>query len=353
MNDWLDLALKNPGAVDDGFADRVVSVGKARDRTALMLRALAAVLVVGFVVSLAAGVVLHGAERVGAGLIGDPGPRMDAERANFTADFQRLDALPFFARRDGDKDAGAVLNPPTEEDRADDPRCAAEHGKKNVRFEDSTCDTSFLVGLAAYDRWTGPQGRSWWLGSYARSHLRRAGLVSGAAFAAAARDVEHLGRLALVSRASADKYFLIVNEEMTLVRERGGDTGGFVPVVDAKDAVRLRELWQQASHFAGAAANDDDIALIVNARSVLSCGAVSDATGSLAVQAHFAGDHIVERTRPLMSIKGCGPRDVVNLTQVFCDTPDSISCAFYVRTLQLPPFRQAMAAATARLPEAW
>ena len=356
-SDWLDDVLRSRPVDDDGFSARVTGLGRGEVRTGWLVRTVIALVVFGSIAT------CSGAELFILGVMFDDEEALvdgrvwvDEQRADWARVVAAFDAHPALRRRAG-RDASTVLNFAIEQMDRQPPAnywaCQKEAGHLQAHREDiaalGVCDTSWIVGLSAYDVWTVPSkdffGQHFYdLLNQARAHLRRAvsqPLVPGtpAPFAVAARDVEALGRLALTHHSMGASFFAVVASE----HERAAAIGradGHTLVVNEEDAALLYRAWQAGIWFVGPAATNEDVANVGRMQSVLACGALSDGYGLDGVYGHFLDDHRVERVRKL-DHTGCGeawpPRP---LATRFCSGLPPNICRLVLAFSSLPPFRQ-------------
>lgn len=361
--DWLDSVLVNRPAVDEGFADRVIAVDRAHRRMRGILSALAVVLALSFVTASILAVAGHSIERWNTNSLFDDGDLdrvwlLDS-RDDFRAEFKRLDASPALARRTG-KDAGPVLDPiiaalndpsPAIKDScaveyADAKHDAYAQGMHVTDRSGSRCDTSFLVGLAAFDEWRHPvviggESAPMFVLEIARTHLRRAADQDGAAFAAAAKDVEAYARLALGHDWSGRRAFGIVTAEQALAAARGRD-GGFTPSLTADDVKSVGRIYGSVVGFGGALGTDDDVAFIAAGRSVLSCPLRADTDFDLVMQEAFVDRDVASRNA-VFTPDGCAPRNPDVGPWLLCGDEPTLKCRASGAFLSLPLVRMLMA----------
>lgn len=339
MNDWLDATLKARPVVDDGFADRVIAIGRAQDRTRLLLRLLVAVLGLGMVAAAVAGFALHTIERLHGqdswfGTWATPAMREEA----FVRDWQRLAGHPALVRRaDGDS-ADARLAPVA---RVIPELVAGRPCRRSPIADD--CDTSFLIGMHRFARievLSPDVGTTTW-GAIVRGHLARAAAVDGTAFAAAVDDAHAFARMLLAHRGNAAGIFAGITHEIEQARARGQDTGGATSLFSTADADRLAELWWEAPVFLGAEASPATRALVADSPSVIACGARRDPSRTLETAIAFADDdaHRALLRRVADDADGCAAREPLPVRSALCEHPDGAACAVYVATLQLPGVR--------------
>lgn len=360
--DWLDSVLRARPVVDDGFAERVLALGRAQRRTGLVVRGLLLLLGAAVLAALVAGIFVTAVERWGTfGLLVEPEVEeawFREQRGAFREAFLALDGREALARRSG-RDAAPILDVVEREllepSSARAQACKAG-GARDRDLTASPCDTSFLEGLAAYDEWRwqrevqpGLQVAMEMLGfaEIARIHLRKAaaadleaGDASGTRFGRAAEDAVALGRLLLGHSWAGAQVLRAVAEESEHAQ---GRTGGFVPPLSAKEASQAGAVWMAAVGFGGGAAPADDVAFLRQGRSVLTCGLRSDGLGlDLGVQELYADEEIRARNRA-WTAEGCSPRPSgVGAWMLFGDEPTTTT-----RTLgalsQLPGIRWLMA----------
>jgi hypothetical protein len=354
--DWLDDVLRSRPVDDDGFSARVTGLGRGEVRTGWLVRTVIALVVFGGIAT------CSGAELFILGAMFDDDDALvdgrvwvDEQRADWARVVAAFDAHPALRRRAG-RDASTVLNFAIEQMDRQPPAnhfaCQKEAGHLQANREDiaalGVCDTSWIVGLSAYDVWTVPSEDFFSQHFYdllnpARAHLRRAAsqpLVPDmpAPFAVAARDVEALGRLALTHSNGGARFFAAVASE----HERAaaaGRAGDHILVVDEDDAALLQRAWFAGIIFVGPAATDDDVANVGRMQSVLACGALSDAWGLGDIGAHFLDDHRIERLR-VLDRTGCGAPRQQALAQRVCSGLPPNLCRLVLAPSSLPPFRQ-------------
>lgn len=341
--DWLDSVLKTRPVVDDGFAERVIALGRAQRRTLLMVRGLLTLLGAAVLVALVSGFLITAVERWQTfGLIVEPEVEeawFHAQRGPFREAFLALDGRDALARRSG-RDAAPVLDLVEREllDRssARAQACAGERTRDRDRdVLASRCDTGFLDGLAAYDEWRWQREVQPGMrldvvdiefAGIARTHLRRAaaadleaGDATGTRFAKAAADAVALGRLLLGHSYAGAMVLRVVAEESERAQ---GRTGGFVPPLSAKEASLASTVWMAAVGFGGGAASDEDVEFLRQGRSVLTCGLRSDAMAlDLSMQELYA-DRATQARNQAWTAEGCAPRPSgVDSWMLFGDEP--------------------------------
>jgi len=339
MNDWLDATLKARPVDDDGFADRVIAIGRAQDRTRLLLRLLLGVLALGVVAAAVGGFALHTIERVAGtdrlfGTFATPAMREEA----FVRDWQRLAGHPALQRSHGGEAADARLAPIAR--RLDD-QVAGRPCRRSPLADD--CDTAFLIGMAHFSHievLPAHVSTTTW-GTIVRGHLARAAAVDGATFAAAVDDAHAFARMLLAHRGNAAGLFAGITHEIEQARASGRDTGGAAPLFSTADADRLAELWWEGPVFLGAEASPATRALVADSPSVIACGARRDAPRTLETAIAFATDdaHRALLQRVADDADGCAAREPLPVKTALCETPDGAACAIYVATLQLPGVR--------------
>jgi hypothetical protein len=316
MNDWLDATLKARPVVDDGFADRVIAIGRSQNRNRSIMGAFAAVLALGLLLACGAQLFELALKRAGYNDAEEAAAWRDRERTAFRAAFTRLGALPVLARREG-KDASAVLD--TVERALLDSPCGArlKAGPVDVDGpEFHSCDTSPIEGLSTYDVWRRVRSHeekdaAMALARLGVLHLLRAAATGdGATYAAAAKDVEALGRLMLTAVPAGMVAFKALARVTGDIKDRGGDTGGYVAPLSSVDARLVAAVWAGAIRFSISDTNDTDAALVASDRSVLSCGARS---------AFWKIPFVAGRV--LLDDAGCAPRRDVGPWLWFDDTP--------------------------------
>ncbi len=316
MNDWLDATLKARPVVDDGFADRVIAIGRSQNRSRSIMGAFAAVLVLGLLLACGAQLFELALKRSGYHDAEEAAAWRDRERTAFRAAFARLGALPVLARREG-KDASAILDA-VERALLDSP-CGTllKAGPVDADGpEFHSCDTSPIEGLSGYDVWRrvrSPEEKdaAIRLARLGVLHLLRAAATGdGATYAAAAHDVEALGRLMLTAVPAGAVAFKALARVTGDIKERGGNTGGYVAPLSSVDARLVMPVWAGAIRFSMSDTNDSDAALVASDRSVLSCGARS----SFWEVPFVAGPVQLDDA-------GCAPRRDVGPWLWFDDTP--------------------------------
>lgn len=361
-NDWLDTVLQNHPAKDEGFAERVIAIDRSQRRSRFLFLGVIGLLVAGFAAASATALLARALERWNTSAFFDA---EDAEsswfassRPEFRARFTRFDALPALARRTG-RDASPVLDPVVLALEQATPRAAACVDEVNDKPErdvaSSRCDTSFIDGLAAYDEWRhvgrvmpskmpsktdGVVSGDGALPEVARTHLRRAAAKDGAAFAAAARDVEALARLTFGWSMSGGRILTVVHEEHALA-EKNGRSGDFLPAIAAADVGPLTVTWLGALGFAGPAATDDDVAFVAAGRSVLSCAARADVNYDFALQQEFLEPARMVRSA-VLTPDGCAPPVKVGAWYLCGDEP-TLMCRAVGGLLHLPGAKWLMA----------
>jgi hypothetical protein len=339
VNDWIDATLKARPVVDDGFADRVIAIGRAQDRTRFLLRLLVAVLALGMVAAAVGGLALHTIERLQGqqalfGTFATPAMREEA----FVRDWQRLAGHPALRRTRGGEAADARLAPIA---RLLDDQVAGRPCRRSPIADD--CDTAFLVGMRHFshlDVLPGHVSTTTW-GTIVRGHLARAAAVDGPTFAAAVDDAHAFVRLLLAHRGNAAGIIAGITHEIEKARASGQDTGGATPLFSTADADRLAELWWEAPVFLGAEASPATRELVADSPSVIACGARRDAPRTLDSAIAFATDdaHRSLLRRVADDADGCAAREPLPARHALCDNPDGALCTAYVTTLQLPGVR--------------
>ncbi len=339
MNDWLDDTIKNRAVVDDGFADRVIAIGRAQDRTRLLLRLLLGVLALGVVAAAIGGFALHTVERIaGTDRLFATFATASMREEAFVRDWQRLAARPALARHaDGDT-ADARLAPIAR--RLND-NVTGRPCRRSPIGDD--CDTGFLVGMRQFARIEvlPPDVSNMTWGSIVRGHLARAAATDGATFAAAVEDAHAFARMLLAHRASGALLYGVVFDEIAQARARGQDTGGATPLFTAAEADRLAELWWEGSAFLGVDASPAARALVADSPSVIACGARRDPYRTIESAIAFADNdaHRALLRRVADDSDGCVARQPMSVREGLCENPAGSLCRVYIATLQLPGVR--------------
>jgi hypothetical protein len=335
MNDWLDATLKARPVVDDGFADRVIAIGRAQDRTRLMLRLLVAVLALGMVAAAVGGVALHTWEVFGqknpGELLATPPLAEDA----FMRDWQRLAEHPAL-RRNGNGEAIDL--------HLYDPYAKRPCSRRPIATD---CDTGFLDGMQRFSHPKKSVGyHAGGLYRGVRLHLSRAAAVDGATFAAAVDDARALARILLHDSPYASVLFIGVNDEIAHANARGQDTGGATPLFTTEDTLRLAELWEQALSLNGAHASPATRAMIADSESVIACGARMDAHSRRASLMAFAENdaHRAVLQRLADDLDGCVEGEPPVPLSRLCAGLEGGWCSAYLTTIQLPGLRHLFAA---------
>lgn len=311
--DWLDQTLRARVVADDGFSDRVVAVATAHGRTRVVLRALMAVLTLGALAAAVSGVIGHAAERLNSVhvLFGE-GVDIGAYRDAFVRDWQRLSVHRLLERRtsglDGSDRLAKLFPSPT-----------------------TPCAAPCLHGLRAVDTWRTPPSDLdlYDLSGLADAHLADAFARGPDAVAAAVADVEALGRLTLVHSRDGAYLFGLVDDRLQKARARGVDVGDARASFSRAEAQQLALLWLQSAAFVSAEADDEVRRMITESPSVLSCGAHTDWSGGLAVQAH------VGSTKHPALVAGCGA-PAATPASMLCSDPDGLDCAAYLLAVRVP-----------------
>ncbi len=360
MNDWLDVALKAKPVDDDGFADRVIAVGRGQDRTRLILRAVITLLSLGAITAVVVGITLHTLERLGriggAGgwieRLGSPGvfgewDDPQAREAAFVADWDRLAEQTFLVRRTQGPvdDRLEIFQARLRNDNSLSRACQQE-----TRF--AGCDTSFLVGMRHVDRLKIDAPDLWnvWT-SVARAHLRQAATQDGATFATAVDDVSAFAAM-LMARYQSTKMLVVIAEEVEAARAQGKDLGGAKAPMSIDDAKRLGQLWWEAGAFVGIDASPTTRQRIIDSDSVIACGARSDPTSMLGMSAEFTTDrqHRDQLHQLLGDPDGCRAPTLLPAREGFCDDPNGLACSAYMVLVKLPGIRDKMTSLLTPIP---
>ncbi len=318
--DWLDQTLRARVVVDDGFSDRVVAVATAHGRTRLILRVLVALLSLGALAAAVAGVISHAAERLnGVHVIFGEGVDIGAHREAFVRDWQRLSAHPLLVRRASGDDASERLKPPLTWPTPPCPSpCPAIDGLRDVDTW-LTAPNAYVLNGIGFDR----------LGTLADTHLHGALARGPQHVALAVADIEALGRLLLSHNKNGAHLLAGVAFRLDRARAAGLDIGDARASFSREDAQRLSELWLQSAAFVSAEADDEVRRMITESPSVLSCGAHTDWSGGLAVQAHVGST-----TKPA-PVAGCRA-PAATPASVLCSDVDGLDCAAYLLAVRVP-----------------
>ncbi len=368
MNDWIDSTLRARPVDDDGFADRVITIGQAHDRTRRLLRGVVALALASALVAAGARVIEE-VERFTYEALGygeswqvrkDLWKQGAAREEAFVRDWRRLAERPEWRRVADGPAADAQLAPlavnwaayfkANADVSLDEDIVELLTAAKWARQCDADpsllwCDTSALVGLHRFARLE--QAPNFPVGMFLRRHLRRAARVDGATFSAAVTDVHAFLRF---NMAHAPGWlFDDVRQEIEAARKAGLDTGGAQALLSVEDARRFTELWVESDVFMGVQAQPSTRAMIADSQSLVACGARNDLTGGLDLAIALADDPalVAVLRRVGDDSDGCAPRQrwtrgrtcdgaVAGIEKTACDAFGSVLFLPGIRQLLLP-----------------
>lgn len=342
MNDWLDATLKARLVVDDGFADRVIAINRAQERTRLLLRLVLGLLTCGAMAGFLGVLTAQTYEVFGRKNLLDMLATPAIAEEDFVRDWQRLAEHPALQRHASGQGVDLDLSNFGSRGHPCSRRPIAED-----------CDTGFLVGMRRFTLLKEPEFSAGSLYRGVKLHLRRAATVDGASFAAAVDDARALARLLLHNTPYSSLLFVGVNEEIERARERGQDTGGARTLFSEKDTLRLAELWEQALALDAVGASPTTRAMIAESKSVIACGARMGAHRGSAFLMTFAEDDAHRAALRLLAEDLDGCIGIAGVEQPgLCKGIQSDWCNAYRSTIELPGIRRvfgALIAAEARI----